>query len=61
MPPSSPTTLFSPGSVVRVLADTTPGVRSMHAEGMLMARVSCYAGDGYYFVTPTGIKKETWV
>ena len=36
MPSSSPTPLFSPGSVVRVLPDTTPGVRPMHAEGMLM-------------------------
>ena len=33
----------------------------MHAEGMLMARVSKYAGDGDYFVTPTSITKETWV
>ena len=56
---SSPTPLFSPGSVVRVLPDTTPGVRPMHAEGMLMARVSGNAGDGYYFITPTSIKKET--
>ena len=55
---SSPTPLFSPGSVVRVLPDTTPGVRPMHAEGMLMARVSCYAGGDYYFVTPTSIKKR---
>ncbi len=37
MPSSSPAPLFSPGSVVRVLPDTTPGVRPMHAEGMLMA------------------------
>ena len=61
--PSSPTPLnhplFSPGSVVRVLPDTNPGVRPMHAEGMLMTRVSGNAGDGYYFITPTSIKKET--
>ncbi len=33
----------------------------MHTEVMLMARVSCYAGDGYNFFTPTSIKKETCV
>ena len=54
----APSILFSPGFVVRVLPDTTPGVRPMHAEGMLMARVSCYAGDGDYFVTPTSSKKR---
>ncbi len=30
----------------------------MHAE-MLMARDSCYVGDGDYLVTPTSNKKET--
>ena len=30
----------------------------MHAEGMLMTRVSEYAGDGDYFVIPTSIKKR---
>lgn len=45
---------FSPGSVVRVLPDTTPGVRPMHAEGILVATVSSYVGDGIYLVSPHG-------
>ena len=42
--PSSPAPAFSSGSVVRVLADTTPGVRSVLAEGMPVAFVAVYVG-----------------
>jgi hypothetical protein len=48
--------IFSPGSLVRVLADTTPGVHPRHAEGMLAAIVSSYAGDGTYWLSPVGSK-----
>ena len=40
---------FELGSVVRVLADTTPGVRPMHAEGILVAKVLDFAFDGHNF------------
>ena len=40
---------FEPGSIVRVLADTTPGVHPMHAEGILVATVLDFANDGDYF------------
>ena len=40
---------FEPGSIVRVLADTTPGVHPMHAEGILVAKVLDFAFDGHYF------------
>ena len=40
---------FELGSVVRVLADTTPGVHPMHAEGILVAKVLDFAFDGHYF------------
>ena len=36
---------FVLGSIVRVLADTTPGVRPMHAEGILVAKVLDFAFD----------------
>ena len=42
--PSSPAPAFSSGSVVRVLADTTPGVRPVLAEGMPVAFVAEYVG-----------------
>ena len=51
-PPPSPIPVFFPGSVVRVLADTTPGVRPRFAEGQLVAFVSSYEGGGKYYVTP---------
>ena len=37
------------GSIVRVLADTTPGVHPMHAEGILVAKVLDFAFDGHNF------------
>ena len=40
---------FELGSIVRVLADTTPGVHPMHAEGILVAKVLAFADDGHYF------------
>ena len=40
---------FEPGSIVRVLADTTPGVHPMHAEGILVAKVLDFAFEGHYF------------
>ncbi len=40
---------FEPGSIVRVLADTTPGVHPMHVEGILVAKVLDFADDGHYF------------
>ena len=40
---------FELGSIVRVLADTTPGVHPMHAEGILVAKVHDFANDGHYF------------
>ena len=36
---------FEPGSIVRVLADTTPGVHPRHAEGILVAKVLDFADD----------------
>jgi hypothetical protein len=36
---------FEHGSIVRVLADTTPGVHPMHAEGILVAKVLDFADD----------------
>lgn len=40
---------FEPGSIVRVLADTTPGVHPKHAEGILVAKVLDFAFDGHNF------------
>ena len=40
---------FELGSIVRVIADTTPGVHPMHAEGILVAKVLDFAFDGHYF------------
>jgi hypothetical protein len=40
---------FEPGSIVRVLADTTPGVDPRHAEGILVAKVLDFADEGHYF------------
>ena len=40
---------FELGSFVRVLADTTPGVHPMHAEGILAAKVLDFADEGHYF------------
>ena len=45
--PASPR--FEQGSIVRVLADTTPGVDPRHAEGILVAKVLDFANDGHYF------------
>jgi hypothetical protein len=49
--------LFSPGSIVRVLADTTPGVRPIHAAGILIAKITSYVGDGIYLVSEHGSTK----
>ncbi len=40
---------FELGSIVRVLADTTPGVDPRHAEGILVAKVLDFAFEGHYF------------
>ena len=40
---------FELGSIVRVLADTTPGVDPRHAEGILVAKVLDFADEGHYF------------
>ena len=34
---------FEPGSIVRALVDTAPGVHPMHAEGILVANVIDFA------------------
>ena len=49
--------IFSPGSIVRVLADTRPGVRPIHAEGILIAKITSYVGDGIYLVSEHGSTK----
>ncbi len=49
---------FELGSIVRVLADTTPGVRPMHAEGILVAKVLDFADEGHYYVAPIDSKKR---
>ena len=49
---------FEAGSIVRVLADTTPGVHPRHAEGILVATVLDFADDGDYYVAPYGSKKR---
>ena len=38
---------FELGSIVRVLADTTPGVDPRHAEGILVAKVLDFADEGH--------------
>ena len=45
---------FELGSIVRVLADTTPGVDPRHAEGILVAKVIDFADEGHYYVAPFG-------
>ena len=47
--PESISPRFELGSIVRVLADTTPGVDPRHAEGILVAKVLDFADDGNYF------------
>ena len=39
---------FELGSVVRVLADTTPGVHPMHAEGILVTKVLDFNLSDWY-------------
>ena len=39
---------FEPGSIVRVLADTTPGVHPMHAEGILVTKVLDFNSSDWY-------------
>ena len=46
---------FELGSIVRVLADTTPGVDPMHAEGILVAKVLDFAFEGHNF------ERLTWL
>ena len=61
-PPAPAQTFTSPrfelGSIVRVLADTTPGVHPMHAEGILVAKVLDFADEGHYYVAPIDSKKR---
>jgi len=52
---------FEPGSIVPVLAATTPGVRPMHAEGILVAKVIDFADEVHYYVAPIGSKKRSRV
>ena len=41
------------------MPDTTPGVRPIHAEGMLVAKVvSCSPNSGDYYVSEVGTKKR---
>ena len=47
---------FEPGSIVRVLADRTPGIHPMHAEGILVAKVLDFADEGHCYVAPFGSK-----
>ena len=47
---------FEPGSIVRVVADRTPGVHPMHAEGILVAKVLDFADEGHCYVAPFGSK-----
>ena len=57
--PASTVPHFSTGSVVRVLPVTTPGVRPIHAEGILFAKVFSHSpnSDDYY-VSAVGSKKR---
>ena len=61
VPPEPAQTSTSPrfklGSVVLVLADTTPGVHPMHAEGVLVAKVLDFADEGHYYDAPFGSKR----
>jgi hypothetical protein len=47
--PASISPRFALGSIVRVLADTTPGFDPRHAEGILVAKVLDFVNDGHYF------------
>ena len=47
--PSLTSPRFELGSIVRVIADTTPGVDPRHAEGILVAKVLDFANDGHHF------------
>ena len=47
---------FEPGSIVRVLADRTPGIHPMHAEGILVAKVLDFADEGHCYVASFGSK-----
>ena len=45
-PPPSPGQCFQVGAVVRVVAQTTPGIAPAHATGLLFATVVNYEGGG---------------
>ena len=47
---------FEPGSIVRVVADRTPCVHPMDAEGILVAKVLDFADEGHCYVAPFGSK-----
>ena len=53
---------FSPGSIVRVLPDSRPGVRPEHAEGLLSANIHAEEvhedGEVFCIVSPTGSKRR---
>ena len=54
MPPPSPGQCFDVDAVVRVLANTTPGIAPVHATGLLFATVVKYEGRGEYTVKGSG-------
>jgi hypothetical protein len=49
---------LEPGSLVRVLADMTPGAHPTHAWGIQVAKVLALADEGHYFVAPVGSRKR---
>ena len=53
---------FAPGSIVRVLPDSRPGVRPEHAEGLLSANIHSEEvhedGEVFCFVSPMGSNRK---
>jgi len=54
MPPPSPGQCFDVDALVRVVANTTPGIAPVHATGLLFATVVKYDGRGDYLVKGSG-------
>jgi hypothetical protein len=54
MPPPSPGQQINNGALVRVVANTTPGVVPVRATGLLFATVVKYEGRGDYLVKGSG-------
>ena len=54
MPPPSPGQCFDVDALVRVVANTTPGIAPVHATGILFGTVVQYEGRGEYLVKGSG-------